>query len=442
MDKKRSATLFLIVLADMSGAAAIIPIIPVYVLAQFHATPFQATLVIATYYAAQVLAAPWLGHLSDHFGRRPILLLSQVGTIVSYLLIVFAAPLGVLLDHVGLQPGIAAGLVVIYLARILDGVTGGNISVAQAYASDISTPEERTRALGLVGGAGGLGHILGPALAAVIAPITLLAPFLAASVVSAITLLLTLLWLPEPLTRPQQWDRGTEQAEGLPLSEVLLRRPVVLILLAALVIGLYLAALFGTFALYADRVLFPGQPEAQVVRAVGLIITVLGLVTALTQVVLLKPLVSRLGEPRAVLLGSLLLLGSAVGLFAVSALGAVMVFVVAYALGYGISWPTLQALLTRLGSEQMAGRMLGWFQSVFSLALILGPVWGGALFDAVGPQAIFAVSAGLMVLALLLSVAMQGLPQARKSGTSAQSSPETKATTNESRGSVPRSFGH
>ncbi len=427
MDKKRSATLFLIVLADMSGAAAIIPIIPVYVLAQFHATPFQAAMVIAVYYAAQMLAAPWLGNLSDRFGRRPILLVSQAGTIVSYLLIVFAAPLGALVDHAGVPVGIGGGLAVIYLARILDGVTGGNISVAQAYASDISTPEERTRALGLVGGASGLGHILGPALAGVLAGITLLTPFLAAAVVSGVTLLLTLLWLHEPLRRKDGLDKDAPHADGVPLSQVLLRRPVVLILVTALVIGLYLAALFGTFALYADRVLLPGQPEAQVVRTVGLIITVLGLVMVLTQVVLLKPLVSHLGEHKAVLLGSFFLLVSALGLFAVPELGATIAFVIAFALGYGISWPTLQSLMTRFGTEQMAGRMLGWFQSVFSLALILGPVWGGYVFDAVGPRAVFAVGAGLMALALVLSVALQRLPM---------------ASTNQIRGTTFRTFHH
>src|SRR5258708_24385281 len=164
MDKKRIFTLCLIGLADMSGAMAIMPIILVFVLGQFHATPFQAALVIAAYYVAQVLAAPWLGSLSDRFGRRRILLISQAGTIVSYLLLVFAVPLGALLDHAGLRLGVASGLAVIYLARILDGLTGGDIMLALAYVSDISTPEKRTHALGLVGGGRGVGAILRPDL--------------------------------------------------------------------------------------------------------------------------------------------------------------------------------------------------------------------------------------------------------------------------------------
>jgi MFS transporter, DHA1 family, tetracycline resistance protein len=430
MDKKRIATLFLIVLMDTAGATAIVPLIPVYVLAQFHATPFQAGLLLAAYYAAQVLAAPWLGKLSDRFGRRPILLVSQAGTIVSYLLIVFAIPLGALLDHGSLRLGIAGGLVVIFLARILDGVTGGNVSVAQAYASDISTAEERTRALGLIGGAFGLGFILGPALVgllALLAPTTLVAPLLGAALVSGVTLLLTLLWLREPLRRPESKDMGAQPADGVPLAQVLLRLPVVLVLGTALLMTSYMAALAGTFSMYSSQVLFAGQPAAVVVRNVGLIMTVLGLVQVLTQVVLLKPLVSRLGERKLVLLGSLLQLVSAVGLFTVSELGAVIVFVVAFALGYGISTPTLQSLMTSFGSEQMAGRLLGVFQSVSSLAFILSMVWSTYVFDYVSPQAVFGVSAGLLALAVVGSVGIVRHKPMRESAASNGSLVETTA---------------
>ncbi|MFL5707278.1 MAG: MFS transporter [Ktedonobacteraceae bacterium] len=412
MDKKRITTLFLIVLADMMGGSAIIPILPVFVVGQFHASPLQAALVITAFYVAQVLASPVLGSLSDRFGRRPILLISQAGTIFSYLLIVLAVPLGVLLAHAGLQMGIAGGLIIIYLARLLDGVTGGNISVAQAYASDISTPEERTRVLGLVGGASGVGHILGPALAGLLATISLLAPFQGAAVVSGVTLLLTLLWLREPHRRAEVVDKEATKSEKVPLSSILRSRPVMLILSIVLLMGLYMAALFGTFGLYVDRVLLPGQPEKVVVGTVGVIITVIGLVTALVQVVLLKPVVSHLGEHKAVLLGCALLLVSAVGFFILSSLWAFIAFLVVFAFGTGIISPTLQSLLTRSGSEQMAGQLLGWYQSMFSLSLILGPVLGGWLFEAAAPQAVFAGSAGLMVLALVLSIGMQRLPLA------------------------------
>lgn len=410
MDRKRLATLCLIVLADMSGAMAILPIIPVMVLGQFHATPFQAALVITAYYVSQIVAALWLGSLADRVGRRPILLVSQMGTIISYLLLIVATPLGVLLAHTGLRLGIAPGLAVIYVARVLDGLTGGNVSVAQAYASDISTPEKRTHALGLIGGASGLGHILGPALAGLLAGVNLLAPFVAAAVVSGVTVLLTLLWLPESPIRAHTTDARAELAPGSFPSHVLLNWSVVLILATALMVGLYMAGLSGTFALYADRVLLPGQPASIVASTVGWIITVLGLVMALTQLVLLTPIIGHLGERKAIVVGNVLLLVSAVGLFTVTSLWAVIACVVLFSLGYGMVWPILQALITRSGPEPMAGRLLGWFQATFSLALILGPIVGGIVFDALAPQAVYAGSAGLMVFALILSVGLQRLP--------------------------------
>jgi MFS transporter, DHA1 family, tetracycline resistance protein len=431
MDKKRIATLFLIVLMDTAGATALTPLIPVIVLAQFRATPFQAVLLIATFFVAQMLAAPWLGKLSDRFGRRPILLLSQAGTIVSYLLIVFALPLGTLLDRAGVPlGGIAGGLVIIFLARILDGVTGGNISVAQAYASDISTPEQRTRALGLIGGASGLGFILGPALVALVAllvPTLLVAPLLGAALVSVVTLLLTLRWLREPLRRLESKDLGALQADGVPFAQVLHSLPVLLVLATAFLMTSYMAALAGTFSLYGSRVLFAGQPASVVVRNVGLIMTVLGLVMALTQTLLLKPLGSRLGERKLLLLGGLVQLVSAVGLFTISTLGAVIAFVVAFALGYGINSPILQSLVTRFGSEQMAGRMLGVFHSVSSLTFILSIVWAGAVFDYGSPQAVYGVSAGVLALAIVGSVGIVRHQPAREAAESDGSVAEATA---------------
>ena len=183
-----------------------------------------------------------------------------------------------------------------------------------------------------------------------------------------------------------------------------------LILVMVLLTGLYMAALLGTFALYANRVLLPGQAGTVVARTVGVMITIIGLVTALVQVVLLKPVVGYLGERKAVLLSCFLLLVSAAGLFVFSSLWAFIAFMVVFAPGTGIMAPTLQALLTYLGGERMAGRMLGWYQSTFSLALILGPIFGGLVFDAVSPHAVYAANVGLLVLALVLSIGMQRLP--------------------------------
>src|SRR2546421_3767500 len=117
MDKKRISITFLIVLTNTVGATLMLPMLPLYVEKQFGASPLQATMVIAAFYVAQFIAAPLLGRLSDRMGRRPILIVSQIGTIVAYGLIIFAAPLGLLLERAGLNLGISGGLLVIYIAR-------------------------------------------------------------------------------------------------------------------------------------------------------------------------------------------------------------------------------------------------------------------------------------------------------------------------------------
>ncbi|HEX8035430.1 MAG TPA: MFS transporter, partial [Ktedonobacterales bacterium] len=200
--------------------------------------------------------------------------------------------------------------------------------------------------------------------------------------------------------------------EKVPLLTVLGNRPVVHILAIVLGMGLFMAALFGTLALYTDRVLLPNQPERIVVGAVGALVTVIGLVTAVVQLVLLKPVVGFLGERKAVLLGCVLLLVSAVGFFAFPNLWVFIGFMVIFAFGTGVISPTLQSLLTRVGPEQLSGQMLGLYQSMFSLALIFGPVIGGLLFEGVSPQAVFVVSGGLMVLTLILGIGVQRLPLA------------------------------
>jgi MFS transporter, DHA1 family, tetracycline resistance protein len=335
MDKKRITIIFLIVLTNAMAATAILPMLPIYVEGQFEATPFQAMLVIAAYYASQFVAAPWLGKLSDRFGRRPILIASQVGTIGSYLLFIFAAQLG---EAIGSVFGISGGLAVVYLARLADGLTDGNVSVAEAYASDISDDKSRAQALGFIGGAGGLGHILGPALAFALSGISLIGPMVGAVVMGLVTLLLTILLLDESLTLEKRVARKAAGAD-VPIVRLLANRPVALVLATALITGLYIATLFSSFSLYAERVLFPDEPAATVAQNVNLLIMVVGLAVAFSQTILIVPLVRWLDEQRLVVIGGVLLLGSALGISSGS-LPLVLVSLLAYALGFGMSWPS------------------------------------------------------------------------------------------------------
>jgi DHA1 family tetracycline resistance protein-like MFS transporter len=284
----------------------------------------------------------------------------------------------------------------------MDGLTDGNVSVAEAYASDISDEKSRTRALGLIGGAGGLGHILGPALAVALSGISLIAPMVGAVVMGIVTLLLTILLLDETLT-PEK--RSTRQASGsdIPILRLLTNGPVTLVLATAFLISLYVATLFSSFSLFAERVLFPNQPAEIMVRNVNLIIAMVGVTIAISQIFLIAPLVKRWGEQALVVIGSVLLLASAIGI-SFGSLGLVVVSVLIYALGFAMSWPSLQAIMTYLSSKETVGRQLGLVQSAFSLAFILAPLIAGYLLQSIGPRAIFLSGALLMGLATLLGV--------------------------------------
>src|SRR5688572_8950129 len=162
--------IFMIVFVDMLGVGITLPVLPLYAQSEFTATPTQITLMASIYFMAQFLATPRLGRLSDRMGRRPVLILSQAGTLLALLL-----------------SGSAMSLYVLYVARVIDGITGGNISVAQAYLSDITDERNRARGLGLVSAAFSAGFIFGPAFGALVAAqLGPRAPFFIAAGISAL----------------------------------------------------------------------------------------------------------------------------------------------------------------------------------------------------------------------------------------------------------------
>ena len=160
----------------------------------------------------------------------------------------------------------------------------------------------------------------------------------------------------------------------------------------------------STFSLYAERVLFPADAPQVVVQKAGLLIIAMGLAVAVTQIFLLGSLVKRFGEQVLVVAGSVLLLVSAIGIATASSISTVVIFIAAYGFGYAICWPSLQSILTRFGSKESSGRLLGLFQSAFSLALILAPIGAGLLIEAIGAYAIYRAGGLLMASATLLGI--------------------------------------
>jgi MFS family permease len=414
MDRRR-LTIFFIVFSNILGAGVILPILPLFAEDEMGATVFQATLLNTAYWIAMFVAAPWIGRLSDRFGRRPVLLVSQSGTVLSFVVLIFALPLGSALESAGLRLGISGALALAFAARTLDGLTGGNITTAQAYMADISEPSERAQSLGLISAAFGLGFIFGPVFGGFLATVSLTAPFIGAAIITAGTVLLTYVTLKESLPPEERYQSGTVE-ERLPLRQLLRARGVIYILLTVLLSRLAFAALQSTFALYADRILFPEMDPQRVARNVGLMLAFVGVISVITQLALIRPLIHRLGEHRLVLVG---IAAIAIGFLGVGSTTAVWLAVVSMApiaFGQGVNQPSLQSILTRFGARRVQGQLLGVYQSASSMALIFGPIWGGWVFERVNARAPYLYAIPLLLLALVFAGLLAREPEAQSTG--------------------------
>lgn len=266
MDNKRLYPIVLILFTNLLGSGVIIPILPLFAQGKFQGSVFQITLLATAFFAAQFLASPWLGRLSDRFGRRPVLLVSQMGTILSFIMFIYARQLGGLVDQLGFVLPMTGGMLILFLARILDGITGGNITIAQAYVSDVTDEEHRAQGLGMLQAAFGMGFILGPAFGGLLSRYGVEAPFIGAAIITTGTLLLTFFTLVESLPPEARLSDHERHTNRLPIQAVLRERPLALVFLIAFISSLAFSALPATFALYADYVLFAAQENQNQVQ--------------------------------------------------------------------------------------------------------------------------------------------------------------------------------
>jgi DHA1 family tetracycline resistance protein-like MFS transporter len=391
--------IFLIVFVDVLGLGITIPVLPLFAQNQLGASASQITLMTSIFFTAQFFAAPWLGRLSDRVGRRPVLILSQFGTLTALLM-----------------NALAPTLAFLYLSRIIDGITGGNVTVAQAYLSDITDEKNRTRGMGLISAAFSLGFIFGPAfgglLAAQFGPRV---PFFAAAVFSLLTILLSIFLLPESLTpEKRKHDHAAAQLTPKRSQWELLRVPAIaLILLVAFGTQFSFFSFQTIFVLWSEELLFPGESQAYVTQAIAIVLTLIGIFGVITQVWLVGPLVKRFGEVNLANAGNLMRTIA----FAILALAPILFSALAViplmAIGGGIALPSLVALLTFAAPPHARGGAIGLNQSANALGSILGPLLAGFLFDAVGPNAPMVAAAVLMGITVLIGLNLYRFPLKR-----------------------------
>ena len=395
MDKRRLITVFVIVFVDLLGFGLILPLLPFYADA-YGASPFVVGLLAASYAAAQLIGAPVLGRLSDRYGRRPILLISIAGTIVGFLLLGLAEPLGRALA--GDSPAATTNAIILgilFLSRILDGVTGGNISVAQAYITDVTDENNRARGLGLIGAAFGLGFIIGPAMGgALSAGEQYATPAFVAAAIAALNWLAVLFWLPESLTEESKAELAKQPARSiLSVRDMVnaLKRPRFGPLLnVRFLYGLAFATFTGVFALYAQYRL---QLDS---TGTGYILAYVGLLSVLVQGLAIGRLTKRYPENRLIFVSVIVLAFSLLGWAVTPNIWLLLVVLAPLSFAAGILNTVINSSITKSVYPEEVGGALGVSSSVESLTRVIGPAAGGFLLGALGTWAPGAIGAFIM----------------------------------------------
>lgn len=382
--------IFLTILIDLIGFGIVIPLLPFYA-ARFDASPFDVGILVAVYSLMQFVFSPVLGSLSDKYGRRPILLLSIAGSAVGYLTI-----------------GLAGSLAVVFLGRILGGVTAGNLSTAQAYIADVTSRENRAKGMGLFGMAFGFGFILGPALAAILGQIDEQTPFFFAAGLAVVNTFLIFKFLPETVT-------GKQEAPPRSLNRFkeifsAMKEP------RLAVINLQYFLLIVAFSMMTTA--FPYFTQFNYGYSVvetGYLLAYVGLIAIVMQGMIFGRLANRFGESRLILAGCVTLVMSLAAVpyvtnESVGLLG-LLLGTGFFAAGNSLASPSLTSLASKSASDADQGKTMGVMQSGASLARVVGPAICGFLLnnranqvDAVTIRQNFWTAAAIMLVAGIVSL--------------------------------------
>ena len=366
MNRRRLATIFAVVFIDVLGFGLILPLLPYYA-TRFGASAFMIGLLTASYPAAQIIGSPILGRMSDRFGRRPILMVSIAGTAVSFLIL-----------------GSASALWLLFAGRILDGLTGGNFTVAQSYITDVTTTEDRARGLGLTGAAFGLGFIIGPALGGLLSQWGYGLPAYVAAAVAMLNVLLVALFLPESLTEERKTELAAQPRGGITLKRLIdaLRRPL---FGDALELRFFFGVAFATFqtmfSLWALKHLGLNP------QAIGLLLAYVGILSVVVQLALIGPLTRRFSEG-LLLVVTLVVAGVFFVAWGVSPnIPVLLVVLTPLVFAISIQNTVSQSVLSKTVGPTEIGGAFGLSGAVQNIGSIAAPIIGGAIIGSVGTWA-------------------------------------------------------
>jgi multidrug resistance protein len=388
--------IFLIVLVDILGYTIMIPLLPFYA-ERLGASATVVGLLISTYALCQLISGPILGRLSDRMGRKPLLIVSQVGTLIGFLILANANTLWV-----------------VFVSRIIDGATAGNLSLAQAYIADITTPENRARSFGVIGIAFGIGFMVGPGITGLLSQFGYAWPIYAAALLSATSVVCTSTLLPKAVAHQDQGESGPGgrrlgvldwKSYGQYFARPALGRH----LWQFFFFAFSFASLVSGFALYAQRrYTWNGHPYGA--REVGYVFLYIGFLGTILQGGLIGRLVKWLGERTLVWTGFAASTISYALLAWTRTLGQLLGATTINSYGAGVVRPALTSLITQQADKREQGVVLGLTQSLTSVSQIVAPTVAGALINGEHLAAWAFVTATFAFLGMLTS-----LPRADRS---------------------------
>jgi multidrug resistance protein len=391
MKKSPLATILLVVFVDLIGFGMIIPILPLYA-KTFQAAEWQIGLLLGCYSFMQFLASPVLGYISDRVGRKPVLLVSLIGSAIGYAVMASAG-----------------SLTMLFVARIIAGISGASVGTAAAYIADITPPENRSRRMGLIGAAFGVGFVLGPAIGGILSQFWTKGPFWFGAGLALLNAIAVLLILPEPEKHVKRSEAripaGTDVVDQTGSGGI----PILVVTYFVAIAGFAIVTMIYPQVLDRRFSLTPAQ--------ISMVFVFLGLVGAFIQGGAIGRMAKRFGDYKLAGAGLLLMAISMVVMPFAHNMPLFLVFTFGLAVGNSLAQPTLMAMASRLAATTAQGRVIGTVQSAGSLGRVVGPSAGGFMlgWDRLGPNLAygntpFLIGGIVMGIAFLISLMLRRSP--------------------------------
>lgn len=376
--KKEHFIIMAIQVTEVLGFSLILPFLPFYA-EELGATPLMIGLILTSFSFFQFFSAPIMGKLSDHYGRKPMLIFSQFSTFVGFIIL-----------------GFSNSLWMIVLSRVIDGLLGSNFTIAQAYLSDISSKKDRSKIFGLSSAAFGFGFLIGPAIGGSLAKISYSLPSFIAAGIALITIILTATLLKETVKEKKKIKITFETIMTKSFKKYF-ENPIISNKLWQFFTFILSHSIFvSMFALYANRQL--GFDSA----SVGYVLAYVGLNSIIIRSILLPKLIDKFGEKKLHWIGVILIILTMGAMPLVNRLWHLLIGMTLYSFGSGVFRPVIMGAISRSASPKEQGAIMGVTTSLASISQIIGPLVGGFMINYFFPGSIGILAAVVMSIGLVL----------------------------------------